>query len=252
MNINLSLVKESLFQSKLSGREKDFCLRVYDGDFDIYIRRLKAIDFCKQNKVLDAGAGFGQWSFALSKLNDEVVSIEYDKNRVKLSNNLKSKLKIKNITFSEGSIEDIQYPENTFDAIFCYSVIYQTNWKKSLKEFYRVLKPNGKLYVSLNSYGWTIYNLLNNHNSSVDFNPRNNALKSLLGDFFKLPFIKNYDNIISSKLLRKEFKNIGFKNIEIAGEGKINKSNFNHKMIKSFYKSKYLGMYNVYESISEK
>ncbi|UBM58925.1 class I SAM-dependent methyltransferase [Marinilongibacter aquaticus] len=42
------------------------------------------------------------------------------------------------------NIEDIQFPENSFDVIFCNHVLEHVNdFEKACKELYRVLKPGG-------------------------------------------------------------------------------------------------------------
>ena len=44
--------------------------------------------------------------------------------------------------------EDLPFPENYFDMVFCNWVIYHTDYIKAISEICRVLVPNGKLFVS--------------------------------------------------------------------------------------------------------
>ena len=47
-------------------------------------------------------------------------------------------------------IQDIKYPDNTFDLIYCSHVLeHVPNDKKALEELYRVLKPNGKAIIQV-------------------------------------------------------------------------------------------------------
>jgi SAM-dependent methyltransferase len=47
-------------------------------------------------------------------------------------------------------IQDIKYPDNTFDFIYCSHVLeHVPNDKKAMKELYRVLKPNGKAIIQV-------------------------------------------------------------------------------------------------------
>jgi ubiquinone/menaquinone biosynthesis C-methylase UbiE len=45
-------------------------------------------------------------------------------------------------------IQDIQYPDNTFDFIYCSHVLeHVPDDRKAIDELYRVLKPNGKALI---------------------------------------------------------------------------------------------------------
>lgn len=56
------------------------------------------------------------------------------------------------VEFIVGDAEDIQFPDNTFDAVISESVTAFTNKNKSLSEYYRVLKNEG--YLGLNEVTW--------------------------------------------------------------------------------------------------
>lgn len=53
------------------------------------------------------------------------------------------------ITFTEGSLDAIDYPDNFFDAINCLDVLEHTyDPEKIIAQFARVLKPGGKVFIT--------------------------------------------------------------------------------------------------------
>lgn len=100
--------------------------------------------------VLDAGSGEGNVAINLAKkyglriygvdLLDFAVNKAISKSR-KL--NLQNKVK-----FKLGDYTKLDFPANTFDGIYTMeTLVHVPNYKKALLEFYRVLKPNGKLVL---------------------------------------------------------------------------------------------------------
>ena len=70
------------------------------------------------------------------------------------------------------------YPDNCFDLVFCYGVIFLTPWRQSLGELSRVLKTGGKLYVNANGLGWYNYLWKEEHNKTTDYDPKAVAAQS--------------------------------------------------------------------------
>lgn len=234
-------------------QDRDFMLRIYSHGVQYYVDRLKAMGFTHGENVLDAGCGFGQWSIALALLNYQVTGIDYAGIRLVMADAIVKKLSLPMIPFLQGSIESLPFESNSFDSIFSYSVIYQTDYKKTLQDIYRVLKPSGKVYFSTNDIGWYMYNIINNHNPSIDFNPRVFSCKTLLNTMrYNLFSTKkqNTDVYMPAKRIKKLLTDIGFRTIELTGEGLLGK-NVAQK-IKPIYASKYRGMNNVYEVIAYK
>jgi len=100
--------------------------------------------------VLDAGSGEGNVAINLAKkyglriygvdLLDFAVSKATDKSK---EFNLQNKVK-----FTLGDYTKLDFPDETFDAVYTMeTLVHVPDYKKALKEFYRVLKPNGKLVL---------------------------------------------------------------------------------------------------------
>ena len=161
-------------------------------------------------------------SACLSTLNKNLVSLEIDLERIDVCGKLFDKLSLTNVELKKSSIETLNFSDNTFDAIFCYGVIFLCDYKSALNEFYRVLKPNGKLYFSGAGLGWYIDNLINDHHNTDDFNSFNMAvacLKNTINFMNDIPLIIRIhkQTIVPSIIMKKLCTEIGFQNIICGG-----------------------------------
>jgi len=106
-----------------------------------------AIDYLeKDDTILDAACGIEHpfKYYAASKVK-KVIAIDKDERIKELENPLN------NLKMYHGDITKTDYVENTFNKIFCISVLEHLQGEELhevLKEFYRVLKPTGKLILT--------------------------------------------------------------------------------------------------------
>lgn len=108
------------------------------------------LDLPANSLVLDAGSGEGNVAINLAEkyglhiygvdLLDFAVSNALSKSK-KL--NLQDKVK-----FKVGDYTKLDFHDKTFDGVYTMeTLVHVPDYKKALKEFYRVLKPNGKLVL---------------------------------------------------------------------------------------------------------
>lgn len=250
-------IKEFLnkVSADLAGNDKHFFNRVWNSDQEKYRKRLESIGFNNMEMVLDAGFGMGQWMFQLSKVNKEVCGIEFDESRVNVVTRLFNELEVKNVKIAHGSVEELPYPNDYFNAIFCYGVIFIPEIKTTLKEFYRVLKPGGKLYFTANGLGWYYHLILTERNKTNHHDPRSLAFKVLEDSIY---FINSgrkrpgsLEVCVPSFIMEKYCKEVGFANIEIDSEGCIKKSDTAEGT--SFYEGiNFYGYEGIYEILAIK
>lgn len=241
--------------ANLSVKDKEFLARIYADGIEKYEYRIQAIDFVGKQNVLDAGCGFGQWSIALAKYNRQIESIEIAQERVDFCKQLFIDQKIHNISVQQGSIEKLPYKDNQFELVFCYGVMLMTNWRDSLKEFFRVLAPNGILYVCTNDIGWYYHMIIDEPNKTIGYDPRTNAIQAFINEW---RYANNGEScfigerVMRAESVKKELENYNCKLLQLMGEGQciINQS-FKDK-IKPFFKDTYHSCRGVYEFIARK
>lgn len=119
---------------------------------------LKGIDV-KNRVVLDAGCGTGIVSLmALKQGASSVLGIDISRTMVNLcrEKSIVEGLDKNQATFKQADIENLNLPDNSFDAALSGLVLgLVPNQVKALKQMYRVLKPGGRIAIAM--HGPEIY-----------------------------------------------------------------------------------------------
>lgn len=107
-------------------------------DKRILQRIINELELDPGSKILDVGAGTGNYSYELAKIGYEITALEPSEvmiNQGKKHDNLK---------WYKGIAEEIPFSEKTFDGITCIlSTHHFKDLRKSFDEIKRVLKDNG-------------------------------------------------------------------------------------------------------------
>ncbi|MEN8122736.1 MAG: bifunctional demethylmenaquinone methyltransferase/2-methoxy-6-polyprenyl-1,4-benzoquinol methylase UbiE [Bacteroidota bacterium] len=115
--------------------------------------RNKVISILKKYQpktILDIATGTGDLAITAIKLNpDKITGIDISTGMLEIGNEKIRKKKIENIIeLLEGDSENIQFPDQSFDAaIVAFGVRNFENLQKGLLEIYRVLKPGSPFIV---------------------------------------------------------------------------------------------------------
>jgi SAM-dependent methyltransferase len=113
--------------------------------------------------VLDAGCGNGRDFLMLLSHSDRLTGVDLSLPMVERAMNKTRVMSMEmKVRVSSGDITHLNLPDNSFDLVSCSEVLEHVPlWKDAVKEFHRVLKPNGHLIVTtpnvLSMYGLTRY-----------------------------------------------------------------------------------------------
>lgn len=106
------------------------------------------IELLPQNaKILDVGAGFGKDVTYFCNKGFDCIGIDFCDEFIKKSKELYSNVNIYKMSFLE-----IDFPENTFDALWSRGALFHISKKDFdtvISKLRRILKPNGVFYVQL-------------------------------------------------------------------------------------------------------
>jgi demethylmenaquinone methyltransferase/2-methoxy-6-polyprenyl-1,4-benzoquinol methylase len=118
---------------------------------DIYWRKklVNTLDVSDGGLVLDVATGTGDVAFAVRKKYDvHVIGLDYAFNMVRIAKEKSKKHGEEYFKFVQGDGEYLPFKDNTFDALtISYGFRNIGHYKEALSEFYRVLKPGGKLAI---------------------------------------------------------------------------------------------------------
>lgn len=115
----------------------------------------------KGEKVLEVGAGNGQWLIALDNLGaGEVIGIEPNDNvRSYGLERLREHGKFERVVLEKAAAERIPFSDSYFDCLLCMGVFMFTKQSQAMGEFNRVLRPGGSLLLTVNGLGYFLMKL---------------------------------------------------------------------------------------------
>ncbi len=144
-----------------SQAHSELCRRVFgkdlcqDGQTDMPAL-MHALDLLKlepKDKVLDLGCGAGAISeFISDETGASVVGLDYSESAIEAAKE-RTNAKRDRIEYITGNFNDLDFPDESFDAIVSLDTLY---WAADLKEvtahLIAMLKPNGRMGVFMNHH----------------------------------------------------------------------------------------------------
>lgn len=138
--MKLNLIERLIVMNPL----RSFLQRVFEIPMLKRMSEGRIYNFC-----LEIGTGRGTGAIAIFKIfkPEKVIAIDIDpKNIERAKRLLRDELK-ERIDFRLGDAMALEFPDQTFDAVFSMGVIHHLeDWKKGIQEVSRVLKPSGDFF----------------------------------------------------------------------------------------------------------
>lgn len=132
---------------------KGLCEVAETNDFRMYFimpYTLQQFSDVPEKKILDIGCGDGGYSRALAHRGASVTSIDcvIDAINFAMKKANEEGLKIEHFVRNSNDLYDIG--DSTFDIVLCSMMLMDIeDFEGTLKEIYRVLKPKGKVFISM-------------------------------------------------------------------------------------------------------
>lgn len=218
---------EGYSNPNLRAREVEFLRRVYADGIGKYTHRLRRLGFASLGEVLDLGCGFGQWSLALAALNNATCSLDVSEGRIAFLRDVAAKLRIRDVEARTGSTGGLPWGDGTFDGVFCYGVLPVVDWRLTMREIARVLKPGGIAYMNANDVGWYLFLWDTKHNKTPDYDPRERvriAFQRSREYDREGRFLEGGELITSREDLRRAAEELGLRTMDQGLEGSIGSS----------------------------
>jgi ubiquinone/menaquinone biosynthesis C-methylase UbiE len=113
------------------------------------------LNWFKGKTCLDAGCGGGRFVIAMGQLGaGKVHGIDISEKAIEAGKERAKERNLTNVEFTRASVLSIPFPDATFDYVVSSGVILLTpDPKKAFSELVRVLKPGGKLFLSVYGKG---------------------------------------------------------------------------------------------------
>ena len=97
--------------------------------------------------ILDVGTGPGIVAFLLSELGHDVTGVDLSKEMLRNASENAARFNIP-VEFRHGDAENMPFEDESFDAVINRAVLWTiSNPEKAIAEWWRVLKPGGKLVI---------------------------------------------------------------------------------------------------------
>lgn len=120
--------------------------------FDLTFDTMELAD---NESVLEIGFGSGKFFNKFFQQSEElqVYGIDYSEEMIESAKSYnQSAIDSEDLVLKLGNSNDIPFPDQSFDKVYCNMVIYFWDQpEQHLKEIHRVLKPSGKFYTGLRS-----------------------------------------------------------------------------------------------------
>lgn len=114
----------------------------------------KYMTLIPNDKILDCPCGSGRHSIELAKLGFDVTGVDYNLSMLDFAQESLKGTSYPNLLFEQMDMRNLKFEDNSFDKLLNMFISFgffesDSENEKVVEEFYRVLKPNGKVMIHL-------------------------------------------------------------------------------------------------------
>lgn len=118
-----------------------------------YIKRIKKYLLTQDSKnktLIDIGAGSGYVAIEMAKLGMKVIALDLSDKAIANLRKYKKELNLKNLTLIKSLAEKISLPDKSIDYLVANAILeHIPNEKKAISEWKRILKPKGRMFITV-------------------------------------------------------------------------------------------------------
>ncbi len=139
----------SAFLDRLSQTHEEAMLALPNDHWERLIRALGLVGF---RALLDVGCGPGGWLAPLARVNARVVGIDRDDGVLDMARGRLGDAH--NVEIRKMPAEKLDFADETFDAVTCFTVLPYLDQPRAIAEMARVLRRDGRLVLGTVGFGY--------------------------------------------------------------------------------------------------
>ncbi|AFM00292.1 MULTISPECIES: class I SAM-dependent methyltransferase [Desulfitobacterium] len=119
----------------------------HPGGFPATIKNLEVMDVNSEDFILDAGCGSGLTVCQLAKSKGcKIIGVDINSQMIEKARQRAEHEEVAHLAeFRVADVNSLPFPDNHFDWVMCESITVFLDKEKVYKEFFRVLKPEGRI-----------------------------------------------------------------------------------------------------------
>lgn len=119
----------------------------HPGGFPATIKNLEVMELSSEDLILDAGCGSGLTACHLAKSKGcKIIGVDINSQMIEKARQRAEQEGVTHLVeFKVADVNKLPFPDNHFNWVMCESITVFLDKDKVYKEFYRVLKPEGRI-----------------------------------------------------------------------------------------------------------